>query len=79
MVLIIIINDAIKILHEICEKDSFIDCKLLANGLNNIVYSALQMANKYVKLKKNILKLFFSVFPSKLKKLCFFLFLLFSL
>jgi len=29
--------DAIKMLHEICEKDSLIDCELLAYSLNNII------------------------------------------
>jgi len=33
--------DPIKMLHKTCEKNSLIDCELLAYGLNNIVYDAL--------------------------------------
>jgi len=44
--------NAIKML-QICEKDSLINCKLLATVLNNIVYDGLQkMVIECVKLKK---------------------------
>jgi len=70
----ILIINVMKMLHEICEKDSLIDYYYLTVWI--ILYMMRYMANKYVKLKKDIiLKLFFPVYPSKITKLCFFLFL----